>query len=190
MNLRRTTLVVLGGFLCVAATDTTPVAEQSNRKHPRSRRIFTNEDLQRYSEKYGEGARPASAEDTAPAAQDSKTATVNETPSAEKEKQSVKSEWAAKLKKAEEELAKFKAAETKFSTALDKYRNNLAEAKSDFHKQTAQLQIADSEKNLAWAKEEVRKAEEAKAKLLAEATKNGMKAEDLMQPPQPSSDSR
>jgi hypothetical protein len=45
--------------------------------------------------------------------------------------------------------------------------------------QTAQLQIVDSEKNLTWAKEQVRKAEEERTKVLSDAAKKGFKPEDL-----------
>jgi hypothetical protein len=140
--------------------------------------IFTNDDLQKYSEKYGTDPQRAQSGDTGTGDTQARSK-LTEPSSPAAEKPSEKSLWISRLKKADDDLAKFRAAETKFATALDKFRGDLAQGKSDFHRQTAQLQIVDSEKNLAWAKEQLRKAEEERTKVLSEAAKKGFKPEDL-----------
>ena len=165
------TLSITSALLLATGTGNSIGQESRTRKH-----VFTNDDLQKYSEKYGSDPQPVQSTGPADAPAMSK---LTETSSPAAEKPSEKSLWVSKLKKADDDLVKFKAAEIKFATAMDKFRVNFAEAKSDFHRQTALLQIADSEKNLAWAKEELKKAEEEKKKVLSEAAKKGLKPEDL-----------
>jgi hypothetical protein len=167
------TLSITSALLLATSPGSSIGQESRTRKH-----VFTNDDLQKYSEKYGSDPQPVQSTAAGPADTQAR-GKLTETSSPAAEKPSEKSLWVSKLKKADDDLVKFKAAETKFATAMDKFRVNFAEAKSDFHRQTALLQIADSEKNLAWAKEELKKAEEEKKKVLSEAAKKGLKPEDL-----------
>jgi hypothetical protein len=146
--------------------------ESRTKKH-----VFTNDDLQKYSEKYGTDPQTGQSGDTGTG--DTQTKSKLTGTSSSTVEPAERSLWISRLKKAHDDVAKFRAAETKFATALDKFRGDFAQGKSDFHRQTAQLQIADSEKNLAWAKEQLRKAEEERTKVLSEAAKKGFKPEDL-----------
>jgi hypothetical protein len=166
-------LWITGALLFATNAGNSTAHEYAARK-----RVFTNDDLQKYSEKYGTDAQIDQSIGTGPADTQSKSK-LAEVPSSTSGKPTEKSFWVSKLKQADDDLAKFRAAEIKFASATDKFRKNLAEAKSDFHRQTAQLQIADSEKNLAWTKEQVKKAEAEKAKVLSDAAKKGFKPEDL-----------
>ena len=167
------TLSIISVLLLATSLGSATGQESRTKKH-----VFTNDDLQKYSEKYGSDPQPAQSMAAGPADTQARSK-LTETSSSTAEKPSEKSLWVSKLKKADDDLAKFKAAEIKFGAAMDKFRMHLAEAKSDFHRQTALLQIADSEKNLAWAKEELKKAEDEKKKVLTEAAKKGLKPEDL-----------
>ena len=174
MSLKLLRTLSITSALLLATSPGSSIGQESRaRKH-----VFTNDDLQKYSEKYGSDPQPVQSTAAGPADTQAR-GKLTETSSSAAEKPSEKSHWVSKLKKADDDLAKFKAAEIKFSNAANKFRTDLAEAKSDFHRQTALLQIADSEKNLAWAKEELKKAEEEKKKVLSDAAKKGFKPEDL-----------
>jgi hypothetical protein len=187
MNLRAFSKLCIASILLLAISRNGN-AEESKPKEVR-KRIFTNEDLQKLSEKYRGDLHPAETANVN--AVDPKPKSDTTSPALIPEKFADKALWAAKLQTVDNDVAKFKAAETKFSSALDKYTKNRVEAKSEFHKQTAEFQIADSEKNLAWAKADLKKAEEERAKILSEAAKRGFKPEELKQdrkeelPPQP-----
>jgi len=143
------------------------VIGQSNPKPTRAKRVFTNEDLGKFREKYGSEA------DSEPATQPSQAADEAKQPrttvSGKEATPESKAYWAAKLKETESSLEKAKGQELKFQGALERFEQKLRDAKGDFHVTTSQQQVADSLKNLSRAKEETKQAEEAKKKLLAEA---------------------
>jgi hypothetical protein len=157
-------------------------AETEPTKPARSKRVFTNDDLSKFGEKYGFDTTPApvpspsSITGTTPPPPEKAASAPKITASEEK------SYWAGKLKEAETTLQKAKADEAKFSGAVEKFEQKRRDAQTDFQKNLSQNQVSDSLKNLARAREEVKQSEEKKAKLLAEAEKNGIKREDLLEP--------
>ncbi len=153
-------------------------SQSSNEKTTKEKRIFTNEDLGRIREKYGSGAdsEPAERRDqpTDSTKQAGQTATSGKVPTPES-----KGYWVAKLKETESVLTKAKEQESKFQGLVEKYEQKVRDAKGDFHTKTSQEQAADSLKNLARAKDQIKQGEEAKTKLLAEAAEKGFKPSDL-----------
>jgi chromosome segregation ATPase len=169
-----------GLVLTLACFSVLAPAQTSNPKTARGKRVFTNDDLQKYSEKYGGDSSGSNNNVTQATSQSlNKSAGVTDNAQAKAEPGD-RAYWISKLKEAEETLEKYNAAQTEYADALDKYQGKLLEAKTDFQINTARLQIADCEKNLARTKEGVKKAEEEKTKLLAEAEKKGFKPEDLI----------
>jgi hypothetical protein len=63
----------------------------------------------------------------------------------------------------------------KYNGALQRFEQKHREAQTDFQKNLTQNQIADSLNNFNRAAEEVKQAEENKAKLLAEGEQKGFK---------------
>jgi hypothetical protein len=156
-------------------------AETELTKPAKTKRVFTNDDLSKFGEKYGSDATPAPV--PSPSSITGTTPPPEKAASAPKITASEeKSYWAGKLKEVETTLQKAKADEAKFSGAVEKFEQKRRDAQTDFQKNLSQNQVADSLKNLARAREEVKQTEEKKAKLLAEAEKSGLKREDLVEP--------
>ncbi|HEU0007554.1 MAG TPA: hypothetical protein VFS12_16335 [Terriglobia bacterium] len=152
-------------------------------KPAKARRVFTNEDLGKLREKYGVEDSPAPAAEAGSAAGTSKQPVKTGAPDKAETPES-KAYWAAKLKEKESALAAAKAQEQRFQVTLAKYEEKLRGAQGSFHIETSQMQVEDSQKNLARAKDQVKQAEEAKAKLLAEASEKGLKPSDLREAPE------
>jgi hypothetical protein len=72
----------------------------------------------------------------------------------------------------------------KYGRALEKFEQKHHEAQTDFQKNLTQNQVADSLHNLNRATEEVKQAQENKAKLLAEGEQKGFKPADSRQAPE------
>ena len=72
----------------------------------------------------------------------------------------------------------------KYSGALEKFEQKHRDAQTDFQKTVTENQINDSQNNLNRATEEVKQAEENKAKLLAEGEQKGFKPGDLRETPE------
>jgi hypothetical protein len=157
---------------------------ENQARPPKAKRIFTNDDLSKYGEKYGRDSAqvpPATStlSATAPdALKESSKAPVRPTTPADEER----TRWAGKLKEADKAVQKAKMDQAKYASALEKFEQKRREAQTDFQKTLAQNQAADSQKNLLRATEEVKQAEETKAKLLSEAAQKGFKLEDLRDP--------
>ncbi len=144
----------------------------------RKKRVFTNEDLAKYGERFGADSTSSAARsntESNPNEGQPGASTGNQNPQSKLDK----SDWAGKLKEANDVLAKAKEVELKNVANLSKFQKKLSEARTDFEKQTAQWQVEDTEKNLARAHETRKKAETDKSTLLEEALKNGFKEEDL-----------
>jgi len=151
-------------------------------KSAKPKRVFTNDDLSRFGEKYGsdsvptQGSTPKNAPD---AGKLDKPVSEPKTTGSEE-----RSKWVGKLKEAETALEKAKADQVKYSGALEKFEQKHRDAQTDFQKTLTQNQVADSLHNLNRATEEVKQAEENKAKLLAEAEQKGFKPADLRETPE------
>jgi hypothetical protein len=173
MDLRnRQTIIFLPLGILLLLLGCTLQAQAPAEKPARARRVFTNEDLQKYGAKYGSMSEPELTPNSASDVNSSSKGSAVATSTGEKGEQAL---WTGKLKEAETALQKAKADEAKFAAALEKSQEKLREAKSDFHIKTSQEQIADSLKNLARAKDQVKHSEEEKTTLLAEAAKKGFK---------------
>lgn len=167
------------GILFLASL--TAMGQVAKDKPAKAKRVFTNDDLNKLGEKYGSESNPEQA--TPPTHSGEAVNRPVQTNLLEKSMtQDDKTYWVAKLKDANTALEKAKEQELKFYGIVKKYEQKLRDAKGDFHIKTSQEQVADSLKNLARSKEDLKKAEETKAKLLAEAEKNGLKREDLLEP--------
>jgi len=169
-----------GLFILVLAADAA-FAQVEPTKPPKAKRVFTNDDLSRFGEKYG--ADTPSTQVSAPrgtpeAVKSDKPASESKAAASEE-----RSKWAAKLKEAETALEKAKADQVKYSGALEKFEQKHREAQTDFQKNLTQNQVADSLNNLNRATEEFKQAEENKAKLLAEGEQKGFKPGDLRDTP-------
>ena len=156
----------------------TAVGQSPSEKPTKAKRVFTNDDLGKLRERYGSEA------DSVPTTQPIQPADAAKSPvqtgtGAKAAVPESKAYWVAKLKETDSALEKAKAQDLKFQGLVEKYGEKLRDAKGDFHTRTSQEQLADSMKNLARAKDEVKQAEEAKAKLLAEAAEKGFKPSDL-----------
>jgi hypothetical protein len=160
------------------------VAETQKGEPPRARKVFTNEDLQKYRERSESEATPHLQTETLDSTgkeRNPDTLQGKEIPGANRKsgKDFDKAYWANKLKEAERNLGKAKIEELRFIESLADFQEKLSKVQNDFHKQTAQWQIEDSEKNLARARDERKKVEAERAKVLEDALKKGFKAEEL-----------
>jgi hypothetical protein len=158
-------------------------AQAEPAKPVKVKRVFTNEDLSKFGEKYGADGGPTQLPPQKGATEAGKTempASGPKTPATSEER----SYWVKELKQAETELQKAKAEQTRYAGALEKFEQKQRDAQTDFQKNLSQNQVADSQKNLARATEEVRQAEEKKAKLLADAGQKGFKPGDLREVPE------
>jgi hypothetical protein len=153
-------------------------AETEPSKPVKAKRVFTNDDLGKFRERFGTdtSADPVSASKPTPESQPSDIKSVSDTKAADGNE---KSQWVGRLREAETVVQKAKADQTKYSQALEKYEQKSRDAQTDFQKTLSQNQVADSLKNLSRAAEEVRQAEEMKSKVLADAAKKGFRPEDL-----------
>ena len=177
-------LLVLLIFACLSR----PASEVSFGQSPTGsetpkKRVFKNEDLDKYQEKYGSETSPASKPGSVIASSDDK-ASRPEQDSKGKPKQAL-AVWRAKLKEIDDSIASKKRMEDKLTGSLGKYSKNLAEAGTDFQKSTAQLQVAGVQENLTRTQAELKKAEEDKAKLVSDAKKAGVQEEDLLKSESP-----
>ena len=151
-------------------------------KPAKAKRVFTNDDLSRFGEKYGSDTAPtrvSSPKGTPDAGKPDKPASDSKTTSSEE-----RSKWVGKLKEAETALEKAKADQVKYSGALQRFEQKRRDAQTDFQKTVTENQINDSQNNLNRATEEVKQAEENKAKLLAEGEHKGFKPGDLRESPE------
>ena len=175
-NFMRNTTSWAGLLILVLAVDST-FAQVEPTKPAKSKRVFTNDDLSKFGEKYGPDTAPvqvSSPKGTSDAGKPDKPASEPKTTASEE-----RSKWVGKLKEAETALQKAKADQAKYGGALEKFEQKRREAQTDFQKNLTQNQVADSLNNLARATDEVKQAEEKKAKLLAEAEQKGFKPADL-----------
>jgi hypothetical protein len=172
-------LLVLLIFACLSR----PVSEvsfgqSSTSSEAPKKRVFKNEDLDKYQEKYGSETSPASKPGL-PVTSPANKASSPEQDNKGKPKQAL-TIWRAKLKEIDDSIASKKTMEVKLTGSLGKYSKNLAEADTDFQKSTAQLQVAGVQENLTRTQAELKKAEEDKAKLISDAKKAGIQEEDLL----------
>ena len=151
-------------------------------KPAKPKRVFTNDDLSKFGEKYGPDAAAAqtpSPKTTTDAGKPDKKGAEPKTTGSEE-----RSKWVGKLKEAETALEKAKADQVKYTGALEKFEQKKREAQTDFQKTLTQNQVADSLHNLNRATEEAKQAEENKAKLLAEGEQKGFKPGDFRGTPE------
>lgn len=175
-NFMRNTTSWAGLLILVLAADSA-FAQVEPTKPAKPKRVFTNDDLSKFAEKYGPDTAPlqvSSPKGITDAGKPDKP--EPKTPASEE-----RSNWVGKLKEAETALQKAKAAQAKFGGALEKYEQKQRDAQTEFQKNLTQNQVADSLKNLARATEEVKQAEENKAKLLTESAEKGFKPSDLIE---------
>jgi hypothetical protein len=165
------------GLLILVLAADSALAQGAPTKPAKAKRVFTNDDLSKFGEKYGPDTAPtqvSSPTGTTDAAKPDKPASEPKTPASEE-----RSNWVGKLKEAETAVQKAKADQAKYSGALEKFEQKHRDAQTDFQKNLTQNQVADSLNNLARAKDEAKQADEARTKLLAEAAEKGFKASDL-----------
>jgi hypothetical protein len=160
----------------------TVIGQSSKEKPAKAKRVFTNEDLGKFREKYGSESDSEPATQPGQLTDGAKQPAQTGTPGKDATPES-KAYWAAKLKETDSALEKAKEQELKLQGILAKFEQKLRDAEGDFHTTTSQQQVADSLKNLARSKSEVKQAEEAKSKLLAEAAEKGFKPSDLREEP-------
>ena len=180
-NFMRNTTSWAGLLILMLAADSA-FAQVEPTKPAKAKRVFTNDDLSKFGEKYGPDTAPTqipSPKGTTNAEKPEKSASEPKTQASEE-----RSYWAAKLKEAETTLQKSKADQAKYGGALEKFEQKQRDAQTDFQKNLTQNQVTDSRKNLARATEEVKQAEEKKAELLADAEQKGFKPGDLREVPE------
>jgi hypothetical protein len=178
--MRKTTSWVALLMLVLAADSAFAQAEPT--KPAKAKRVFTNDDLSKFGEKYGPDTAPtqvSAPKDTTDAGKPDKPTSESKTTASDE-----RSKWVGKLKEAETALQKAKADQAKYGGALEKFEQKHRDAQTDFQKNLTQNQVADSLNNLTRATEEVKQAEEKKSKLLAEAEQKGFKAGDLQETPE------
>lgn len=169
--------VALSVSLILGTTSICRFGEAEQNKTGRPKMVFTNDDLQ----KYQDDAPPRLTVDMPTPEPEKAEGDLKGRPNSATSGQTVqpRSYWAARLKEAESNLNRAKFEEERFSQSLVDFRKRFNDAKTEFQKQTAQWQIEDTEKNLVRSSSARKKAEEKKAEVLAQATKQGFKAEDL-----------
>ena len=179
-NFMRKTICWAGLPILLLAADSV-FAQVEPTRPAKAKRVFTNDDLSRFGEKYGLDTAPAQVSPpkaTAEGGKPAKPASEPKTASSDE-----RSKWVGKLKEAETALEKAKADQVKYNGALEKFEQKHREVQTDFQKNLTENQVADSLHNLSRATEEVKQAEENKAKLLAEGDQKGFKPGDLREPP-------
>ena len=170
------------GLLVLVLTPNAAFAQVEPTKPAKAKRVFTNDDLNRFGEKYGSDTPPtqvSTPKGTTNAGKSDKPASEPKATAGQE-----RSKWAGKLKEAETVLEKAKADQVKYNGALQRFEQKHREAQTDFQKALTQNQIADSLNNLNRAAEEVKQAEENKAKLLAEGEQKGFKPVDSRETPE------
>jgi len=176
-NSQRLLVLIILACLSRPAVDITFSQSSTGSETPK-KRVFKNEDLDKYQEKYGSETSPASK--PGPVV----TSSVDKASSPEQDSKGKPKPdltvWRAKLKEIDDTIASRKKTEDKLTSALVKYSKNLAEADTDFQKMTAQEQVAGVQKNLTRTEAELKKAEEDKAKLVSDAKKAGIQEDDLL----------
>ena len=178
----------LGLCLLMTGNHMTILAQTQQNTSSRPKRIFTNEDLEKYEGKYGRdfssGELPGNAnlasgkQRVDPDQADKSVTGKNQNPANSQSRSTL----ATRLKENSDILAKAKQDEAKLGNSLSKYALKLAGANNDFQKKTAQEQVDGVQKNLTRVQEERKKAENDRGKLLEEAKKLGLKEEDLIPP--------
>src|SRR3990172_2450429 len=156
--------------------------QSSDSLQPRKKRVFSNEDLDKYQEKYGEGTL-SSQSASADSSSKGKVIDAEGNKGDKVEKGKAKPDlaaWRAKLKETDDTIAKKKFTEAKLGNSIKKYSQKLAEAEGDFDKLTTQEQVDDIHRHMARIQAELKKAEEDRAKILSDAKKAGIKEEDLL----------
>jgi hypothetical protein len=171
-------------FISTLFINTFSMAEIQRSERPRAKRIFTNEDLQKYQERFESESTPHLQTDTPNSV--GREANLDLLQAKEISGSNLKlnqyldkTYWVNKLKEADLNLSKAKLEELRFIQGLADFQEKLSKAQTDFHKQTAQWQIDDSEKNLARARDERKKAEAERTKVLEDALKKGFKVGEL-----------
>jgi len=170
------------GLLILLLAANSVFAQQEPTKPVKAKRVFTNDDLSRFGEKYGSDTPPtqiSAPKGTTDTGKPNKQASEPKTASSEE-----RSKWVGKLKEAETALEKAKADKVKYSGAVEKFEQKHREAQTDFQKTLTENQMNDSLNNLNRATEEIKQAEENKAKLLAEGEQKGFKPGDLQETPE------
>ena len=151
---------------------------------PRTKKVYSNEDLEKYQEKTQVDPATNQHSTDSDKAQENSSANPGRTSEIPGQKTKMdkgldKSYWVGQLKQASDKLDKAKFEETKFIGALSTYQKRETEAQTEFDRKTARWQVEDTTKNLARAQEQRKKAEAEKAKVLEEAVKKGFKPEDF-----------
>jgi hypothetical protein len=170
------------GLFILALAAGAAFAQVEPTKSAKAKRVFTNDDLSRFGEKYGSDTPPtqvSAPKGTPEPGKSDKSASEPKAAAGDE-----RSKWAGKLKAAETALEKAKADQLKYGGALEKFEEKRREAQTDFQKTVTENQINDSQYNLNRATEEVKQAEDNKAKLLAEAEQKGFKSSDLRDTPE------
>ncbi|MEW5974911.1 MAG: hypothetical protein AB1898_03785 [Acidobacteriota bacterium] len=149
--------------------------------HPskKTRRVFTNDDLQKYRDKYPSDESAASPVATPEAVTEADPQPSGDQREAGKENPG-KSYWIEKLRTAQAAVEKAEQHEAKVVMKLAKYQQKNLEAQTPFERQTTEHQVADMEKNLGYARDDKKKAEKGREELLEQAAKAGFKPEDLL----------
>ena len=172
-------LILTLGILCLCG-----FADNSANKHSRPKKVFTNDDLQKYQE---EGQ--ASSDHDGVATDNEKKVNLETSAGSNLEVSDKtadgKSFWSKKLKESEGNLSQAKMEEQKFRKSLADFQEKLGVAKTEFQKKTLKWQIEDTETNLDRSIARRKKAEEDKGNILAEAAKKGFKLEDLNKEEEP-----
>ena len=177
INFQQLLVLLILACLSRPASDISLSQSSAGSETPK-KRVFKNEDLDKYQEKYGIEAAPASKPGPAVTSSIDK-ASNQEQDGKGKPKQDL-TVWRAKLKEIDDTIATKKRMESKLTGSLAKYNQSLARADTDFYKMTAQQQVAGVQENLTRTQAELKKAEEDKAKLVSEAKKAGIPEEDLL----------
>jgi hypothetical protein len=177
MNWKNSIRTLLSLSLALGIMSVCGLAEEQENTRSRTKRVFTDDDLQKYqNELQSDSAAEVRNAEKDKVSNEGKANSVLESAG---EKTKVGSYWADRLKEAETGLSQRRNEEQRFIGSLAEFQKRVAEAKTEFQKKTAQWQVEDTEANLARATAERKKAEEERAKIVAEAAKKGFKAEDL-----------
>src|SRR5262245_65378992 len=106
------------GLLIMALTASLALAESEPAKPPKAKRVFTNEDLSKFREKFGPDPQPTQVSG-------SKTTLDTQNPAAKPVSErkgpngDERARWADKLKEAEGKVQKAKADQVKYASALE-----------------------------------------------------------------------
>jgi hypothetical protein len=175
MNRKNSIRTLLSLSLALGIMSVGGLAEDQENTRPRTKRVFTDDDLQKYQNEL----QSDSAADVRNAEKDKvrNEGKANSVLESAGEKKKVGSYWADRLKETETGLSQRRNEEQRFIGSLAEFQKRFAEAKTEFQKKTAQWQVEDTERNLARATAERKKAEEERAKIVAEAAKKRFKGE-------------